>query len=252
VPTPLAYTDLGELNISGSQAYTFSAGNYLVDNLNVNGTPDIQVQGAVRIWFNGLNLAGSVAMQGSRPSQLCFFSRSTATQVNINGNCTFTGVIFAPNVPINHSGAGGVFGALVGSSVNMNGDVSVHFDQDLECGGGSPGGGGVNIARAEDVKQPSAVAWLPADKELIAVPNPSRDEALAVFRLPQAGTARLTLYDILGQAVQRASAADLPAGQNTMKIDTSKLPMGVYWLVLEGQSDFGLKFLGKFKMAVLK
>ena len=259
--TPTLYTDLGNLNITGN--YTFAAGNYLVGSLNINGNSTVNVVGTVRIWFKNLNLAGVVGAGGTKPSQLQFFSRSDAGQVNINGNCKLSALVFAPNVPINDSGTHGIYGALVGSTVTLNGNVEVHYDEDLgtDCHeGGHEGDDGEGDGREHDLeisramnapKNSSDLLGLPQGKDLIAVPNPSKGRTLAIFRLANPGNARLTLLNIAGQAVVRVQAHDLPAGQNVLPVDISHVAPGVYILTLEGDSDFGTKLLSTFKMAVI-
>ncbi len=248
MPTPAAYTDLGDLNINGN--YTFAAGDYLVSSLNINGNPTVTVQGTVRIWFRALNLAGNVGAGATVPAKLQFFSRSDAWHVNINGNGKLTGIVFAPNIPVNHSGNGGVFGALVGSSVTLNGNVALHYDEDLGAGCGASGG--VGIARVGgEPKEGTTVGWLPLDKTLISVPNPSKGQATAVFRLPEGGEATLSLMNIAGELALRLRAHDLPAGENMLPLDLSHIAPGVYILVLEAKSEFGAQVLGHFKMAVV-
>jgi hypothetical protein len=120
---------LGDLNINGD--YVFSAGDYVVGNLNINGNPKISTEGGlVRIWFNNVNLAGKVNVSGD-PGELWFFSRLGSQQFNINGNCTLFGVIYAPNITVIESGNGGHFGAVVGNQVILNGNTQLHYDEDL-------------------------------------------------------------------------------------------------------------------------
>jgi hypothetical protein len=248
MPTPSTYVDLGDLTINGNANYSFAAGDYLVNTLNVNGNPTINVSGTVRIWFRSLNLAGNVGAGASTPSQLQFYSRVDAQQANLNGTCKLTGVIFAPNIVINHSGNNGVYGALVGASVTLNGNVAVHYDEDL---GSACSAGGVSLARVGDPKVDFSTAWLPEGKPLIAVPNPSKGESLAVFKLPQSGDVTLTLLNIAGERALRIQSHGLSAGENNLPLDLSHVAPGVYILVLEGPSDFGPKVLAQFKMAVV-
>lgn len=90
--------------------------------------------GTVRIWFNNVNLAGTVGAGSGDPGALWFFSRPSSQQFNINGNCTLFGVVYAPNITVIESGSGGHYGAVVGKQVILNGNVGLHFDERLGSG----------------------------------------------------------------------------------------------------------------------
>jgi hypothetical protein len=111
----------------------------------------------------------------------------------------------------------------------------------------------VGIARAgEAAKAKTLASWLPADKDLISAPNPSRGTATAVFRLRHGGTATLTLLDLLGETVLRRREEGLAEGVNAIDLDLHGLASGVYYLVLEGQGDFGPAVLARFKVAITR
>lgn len=252
MPTPLAYTDLGDLNIDSD--YTFTGGDYLVQNLNVNGTPKIRTQGGrVRIWFKGMNLAGSVGFSGS-PDDLWLFSLGNAWQVNINGSCQLTGVVFAPNIPINVSGSNGVFGALVGSTVTLNGGVAMHYDEMLgaACVGGNGGGGGLFASRVGDAPKQMRIASIVGGKQLIIGPNPARSHATAYYRSGQAKRARLTLLTLNGDIVQTLVLQALGDQIGQAELPLDGLANGVYWAVLQTDDGEGWMKKETFKLAVVK
>jgi hypothetical protein len=101
-------------------------------------------------------------------------------------------------------------------------------------------------------KEDPALAWLAPDQELIAVPNPNHGHAVAAFRLPEAGTAHLTLVDLSGQVVLQLSQADLPAGESHLDLDLGSVAPGVYVLFVGTEGAFGPKTLGSFKVAVIR
>ncbi|HEX9950266.1 MAG TPA: T9SS type A sorting domain-containing protein [Rubricoccaceae bacterium] len=61
-----------------------------------------------------------------------------------------------------------------------------------------------------------------------AVPNPSRNATTLAFHLDAAGPVRLTLIDALGRTVAVLHDGELAAGEQTARVDTSRLPAGVY------------------------
>ncbi|MEM0963511.1 MAG: T9SS type A sorting domain-containing protein, partial [Bacteroidota bacterium] len=67
---------------------------------------------------------------------------------------------------------------------------------------------------------------------LSASPNPFRDRADVSFSLPEAGPARLAVYDALGREVAVLTDATVDAGTHRATFDASALPAGVYVLRL--------------------
>lgn len=250
-PTPSSYTNLGNIDIGSD--YTFQAGDYLVDTLNVNGTPTIHVQGSVRIWFNNVNLAGTVGAGASRPAQLAFFSRTTAGQLNINGGPThFVGVIFAPNIPVNLNGTGDYFGACVASRVVFNSTIAVHYDEDLGNGCRLSGGGNAGVARMGGSK--AAHSGMPAgleDKALAAVPNPARNKVTLYYQMEAAGSYRISLVDITGVVVGTLNLGEQPAGAGKAEWDLHAYAAGVYFLVAQEDHGMGFHPTTTFKLALL-
>jgi len=70
-------------------------------------------------------------------------------------------------------------------------------------------------------------------------PNPFNAAARVSFSLDQAGPARLSLYDLAGRLMWDSSLKDFTVGSNSLSIDASVLPSGIYFLQLDcrDQSD---------------
>lgn len=140
-PAPSTINNLGDLNIDGN--YNFEPGDYVVNNLNVNGSGRISTSGGgrVRIWFRSLNLAGTITLGASSETahEFWLFSLPDAQQLNVNDTATVYAVVYAPNVSVILNG-GNLFGAVVGGSVTLNGIAAVHYDERLatSCLGGVP------------------------------------------------------------------------------------------------------------------
>lgn len=67
-----------------------------------------------------------------------------------------------------------------------------------------------------------------ADAALAAFPNPARGAATLRVRLDAPGHARLTLLDALGRTVAVLLDGEQAAGEQTVRVDTARLPAGVY------------------------
>jgi hypothetical protein len=76
---------------------------------------------------------------------------------------------------------------------------------------------------------------IPVSIDLKSFPNPvslnnnfGNQSATIRFNMPVAGYAKGTLYDILGRTVTNILDGELPAGENSIKLDAAGLPTGMY------------------------
>ena len=109
--------------------------------------------------------------------------------------------------------------------------------------------GSVSAARMQPEPKAADVRGdLPtAAKPLIAGPNPAKDSTTAYFLLESSTTARLSVYNLLGERILSTEARAYGAGQNQELLDLRSLASGLYILSLEGQG-----LVHQFKLAVLK
>jgi hypothetical protein len=116
-----------------SGTLTLTAGNYVVNYLNLNGgTLYIDdSMGAVRLWvLSSVSPNSTVTVKSGNPADFWLIYNGTA-DVNNNTNNNFTGVFFAPgaNVNLNYT----IYGAVVGGKATLNGSAAVHYDSNLRC-----------------------------------------------------------------------------------------------------------------------
>ncbi|HLA64884.1 MAG TPA: T9SS type A sorting domain-containing protein [Rhodothermales bacterium] len=76
-----------------------------------------------------------------------------------------------------------------------------------------------------------------------AVPNPSRGSSTITFALEEAGSARLTVYDVLGRQVAVLAEGALAAGSHTATVNTAALPNGTYVVRLEANGTHVVRSL---------
>ncbi len=82
-------------------------------------------------------------------------------------------------------------------------------------------------------------------------PNPFNPETTIRFNLPDAGNAKLTVYNVLGEQVANLVNRELEAGQHNVKFNAANLASGVYIARLD--FDSGSQAMNKtIKMLVLK
>ncbi len=82
-------------------------------------------------------------------------------------------------------------------------------------------------------------------------PNPFNPETTIRFNLPDAGNAKLTVYNVLGEQVANLVSRELKAGQHNVTFNATNLASGVYIARLD--FDSGSEAMNKtIKMLVLK
>lgn len=78
-------------------------------------------------------------------------------------------------------------------------------------------------------------------------PNPTRGTATVRFAMPDAGTATVELYDLLGRRVATLAQGDRPAGWHELALETSSLSAGVYVVRMQAEG-----FAGTQRVTVLR
>lgn len=101
-------------------------------NLYCPSTIDLGGEGIA----NNTNLPINAAIWGTKPA-------GSSQAVSVRASVPFKGTIYAPNGDVTVTTTGGVYGAIIGKSLNLSGEV--HYDTQLAtasiAGGPSPGSG---------------------------------------------------------------------------------------------------------------
>ncbi|MCD6052391.1 MAG: hypothetical protein K0Q55_3809 [Verrucomicrobia bacterium] len=108
-------------------------------NLTGNDKVIIQPGGSLNLYMAGAvaKIGGNgVINQGGNATNFFYWGTTTNTSLAINGNGSFTGVIYAPNASFQMNGGGSssiedVTGASVSKTVQMNGSFNFHYDENL-------------------------------------------------------------------------------------------------------------------------
>ncbi|MEY4387377.1 MAG: hypothetical protein RLY20_2660 [Verrucomicrobiota bacterium] len=106
---------------------------------NVSGSDKFFLAPGAKLTFymKGDNFKASGLVNNGGNTQFLYLGLPSNTSVQFTGNASFTGMIYAPQADftMNGGGSGGsttdFSGACVVKSVNMNGDMSFHYDEAL-------------------------------------------------------------------------------------------------------------------------
>ena len=75
-------------------------------------------------------------------------------------------------------------------------------------------------------------------------PNPITNEATVDVNLNEASKIAITVYDITGKVIANIFSGEMNSGSNTIKIDTSNLPSGIYYAsIISENSNKNLKMV---------
>ena len=146
VPVPDGLVNMGTLFINSNESVTLPEGDYLFEDVFLNSNATLLTEGLVRIWFTGRLEIGSNAHANAlsgNPSDLWFFGGCGAGDVMINESSSginLIGVVHAPELPALIMSNSHVYGAIVGSDIEVRPNANVHYDEALaggECDGGA-------------------------------------------------------------------------------------------------------------------
>ena len=137
----------GNLSVNGKATLTLPAGTYVVKDIDLKANQTINVSGAVKIYATGsVTVLGGVVTNGvvnstGLPSDMQIFAVGTvaspAGQVNIGGNSSISAWIYAPGRDVvlhGTSGTFGLFGAVVGKTLDILGNSALHYDESASFG----------------------------------------------------------------------------------------------------------------------
>lgn len=144
----------GNILVKGN-ARLVVGGNF---SLGGNGSKNqliIGTDGKLEMWVGGTScsLSGNgVVNQNGYAQNLIVWCDESVTSLTLNGNGQFTGILVAPNAHVTMNGGGNsqndFIGALIVSSVKMNGHFSFHYDEALK---NRDGGGRYKITAWNEV-----------------------------------------------------------------------------------------------------
>src|SRR5438067_12826962 len=112
-------------------------GNYYFNNISTCGSTRIIFAGPATIYCYGtLSMSGQAQTYDSLPKNLTIImcpkpNGSAPGDVSLSGGSALYATIYAPLSAVKVTGGGGIYGSILGKSVDLGGGASVHYDLNL-------------------------------------------------------------------------------------------------------------------------
>lgn len=142
---PAAYfSKAGNLTLKSGESLTLPGGVYYLNAVNLGAGSTMSFTGPAKVYCEGnWVMNGHAETSGNLPKNLKIImvgpssSSASAGKVTIGGGSAMYAHIYAPLSPINLSGTGDFYGAMVGESIDMTGTSAIHYDTALRYGLGN-------------------------------------------------------------------------------------------------------------------
>jgi len=119
------------ISLSGQSSIAITPGSSL----------KIYTEGDIAITGNGVANGGTTAATANQPVNFQIWgTRATVGQtIDIKGNGTLSGIVYAPNADVTIVGNGDVMGSVVANNISLTGNAEFHYDESLaNFGDGNP------------------------------------------------------------------------------------------------------------------
>jgi endonuclease G len=127
----------GDLTLGGVNSASLAPGTYCFNNLTLNGSAQLKIDGLVVIKLTGkLNIGGSGKLNNATgiPGNLRILSSySGANGVTINNGSNNYLMVYAPQTEITISGVGRLFGGALGKTISVVNSGALHYDTRLSA-----------------------------------------------------------------------------------------------------------------------
>jgi hypothetical protein len=130
-PATATVASMGALNMNNG-TYTLTAGTYHFDSISLSGSARIVATGPVTVYVSGaVSIAGNgVTTSDNTPVNFLLYATGTSN-VNISGNGSFYGAVYAPSSSVTYTGNGDFYGAVIANNYTQSGTYSLHYDTQL-------------------------------------------------------------------------------------------------------------------------
>lgn len=141
---PAGAIDLDKLKLQGNESKTLGPGTYVADSLSISSNGKLFLSGPVMLYVTGpVSVAGNALVNPGGLPGLLSIVQVGGRSVSVGGNTTINATIYAPDSNVEVNGNAQLFGAVIGNSLDLDGNAKVHFDEQLTTQSG--GGGALRL-----------------------------------------------------------------------------------------------------------
>lgn len=122
------------INLNGHSTLTLQPGTYYINgNVNINGGASIAISGPTSIYITGtLDMGGGgFANSTLAPSNLRIYLLGSSAK--LRGNSSLYAIVYGPNCDIELSGTPDIYGAVIGKTLDVQGNPGLHYDEALNA-----------------------------------------------------------------------------------------------------------------------
>ena len=139
VQVPDLLTNLGDINLSGSQIQTIGRGSYQVGSIVMGSRAILNIDncaGPVTLYVTNSSRAVALSDQAEistcdpNPEKFAIYVANPGS-VTMSGDGQFHGVVYAPESPFDISTTSAFYGAFIGNTMHTSGYAKVHYDPSL-------------------------------------------------------------------------------------------------------------------------
>jgi hypothetical protein len=149
VTLPSSYTDLGDVNMS-SGSVSVPGGTYLIHNLTLSGTANVDWQGPVTLYIqNSYTISGgaTISSYNNLPANRILNFLPTCTTASWGGSHVCVGELYAPDTDFTINGTAQLMGRVTAKSINISSSGGMHYDEALNPPGGTTKAGVVQMVQ---------------------------------------------------------------------------------------------------------
>lgn len=143
--------EAGEEDKQVSSSETWEGGTYRFESLTVTGGAELSFTGPTKIYVEELTLSGGSSVNPNGVPDDLHIYVVEGGDVQMTGNASFYGVLYAPDSEVRMNGSFSLYGAVVGQTIDARGSVAVWADDALQ---GSDAGAFANIVTLHSWSEP--------------------------------------------------------------------------------------------------
>jgi Flp pilus assembly protein TadG len=128
----------GDFTLQGGAEYNLPPGTYYFHDMKLVGGSILNILGPTKIYLTGnFDREGGAIINNNTQIAANLSIYMTGGDAHISSDNVFYGTFYAPNTDIFYSGTADFYGAMVGKTLQIQGDATGHYDESLDVNMGA-------------------------------------------------------------------------------------------------------------------